>query len=109
MPKEWVEPGTGRLRRNLSKLEYQWRFTVEEQAALEVALDTFPDATVRGMLRVLDKSLSRVEDQTGVDVRDLRTIEGAWYAVGVLAALGVVTNTEGAIVARVAEILADPA
>jgi hypothetical protein len=92
----------------LSRLGYQWRFTLTEQIALEMAMESFPDAEVRAALRVLDKSLTRVEEKTGVSVNDDRTDNGAWYAVGVLATLGVVENTEPAIAARVAELLTPP-
>jgi len=106
MPTPYVQPGTGLLVSNLSRLQYSWRFTLIEQIALRRALRSSASEDVRDTLDVLDISLARVEDDTGVDVTDPRTVDGAWYAVGVLAALGVVTNTEAAIAARVAEVLA---
>jgi len=91
-----VEPGTGELIPDpirLTRLEFRWRYTLAEQIAIEVAMATHADATVRATLRVLASSLS---EATEIDVADPRTQQG----VGYHAALGLIAAE------RVAEILA---
>lgn len=109
MPRVWVEEGTGRIRRNLSKLDYRWRFTVPEQVALKWAQRAHPSDEVRDTLAVLEASLAAVEEASGVDVEDPRTIDGAAFCVGVLAAMGIIGSTEPEIAARLALVLAPPA
>ncbi len=82
--------------RRLTRLEFQWRYTLEEQVAIETAEQTHQDATVRATLRVLARSLDRA---TEIDVTDPRTVAGVQYH----ASIGLIAP------ARVAQILAPPA
>jgi hypothetical protein len=91
-----VEAGTGRVLPDLmSKLAFQWRYTLAEQVAIELAEVAHENGEVRATLRVLSRSLDRAGD---VDVADPRTILGVQYhaSVGLIAP------------ARVAEILDAP-
>ena len=91
-----IEPGTGNVLPDpirLTRLAFRWRYTLGEQIAIEVAMTTHPDATVRATLRVLASSLS---EATEIDVTDVRTQHGVQYH----AALGLIAAE------RVAEILA---
>jgi hypothetical protein len=91
-----IEPGTGNVIPDpvrLTRLEFRWRYTLTEQVAIEVAMATHPDATVRATLRVLAASLA---EATEIDVADPRTMQGVQYH----AMLGLIAP------ARVAEILA---
>ncbi len=88
------EVGTGALLPDLlTRLEFRWRYTLAEQIAIEVAMTTHADATVRATLRVLASSLS---EATEIDPADPRTVQGVQYH----ATLGLITAE------RVAEILA---
>jgi hypothetical protein len=90
------EVGTGALLPDLlTRLEFRWRYTLAEQIAIDIAMTTHADETVRATLRVLASSLS---DATEIDPADPRTIQGVQYhaAVGLIAP------------GRVAEILATP-
>jgi hypothetical protein len=88
------EVGTGALLPDLlTRLEFRWRYTLAEQIAIEVAMATHEDATVRATLRVLSSSLS---EATEIDPADARTVQGVQYH----AALGLIAAE------RVAEILA---
>jgi hypothetical protein len=106
MPVLVVAPGTGAVTRNLTVLEYRWRFTLAEQRAIKAAIRSHPSDDVRDTLAVLETSLDVVDPAVGVSVTDARTIDGAWYTVGVLASLGLVDNTEPGIASRVADVLA---
>jgi hypothetical protein len=91
-----IEPGTGNVIPDpvrLTRLAFRWRYTLAEQVAIEVAMATHADDTVRATLRVLASSLS---EATEIDVTDPRTQQGVQYhaAQGLIAA------------ERVAEILA---
>ena len=79
----------------LSRLAFRWRYTLEEQVAIDLAEKTHQSAPVRSTLAVLRMSLAEAND---VDVTDPRTRQGVEYhaAVGLIAP------------ARVAEILAAP-
>jgi hypothetical protein len=87
---DWAVPDT---RVRLTRLEFRWRYTLAEQVAIESAMETHADATVRATLRVLASSLS---EATEVDVEDPRTQQGVAYH----AQLGLIAP------GRVAEILA---
>lgn len=69
----------------LTQLEFASRFTMAEQVALDMATDSYPDATVRATLRVIEKNLLRA---TGVDTKDPRTIIGTEFCVDILIAVG---------------------
>lgn len=79
----------------LSRLAFRWRYTIEEQVAIDVAEKTHASATVRSTLAVLRMSLAEAND---VDVSDPRTRQGVEYH----AAVGLIAPS------RVAEILAAP-
>lgn len=76
-------------------LAFQWRYTFEEQVAIDIAENTHQSATVRAQLRILRQSLEKADY---VDVSDPRTRQG----VELHAALGLIAPN------RVAEILAAP-
>lgn len=78
----------------MSKLAFRSRFTEAEQIALEVAMDTHPNAQVKAALRVFDKNLSNAAD---VDLTDPRT----QLAIGRLVSFSLISTQ------RAAEIL-DP-
>jgi hypothetical protein len=91
-----IEEGTGNVIPDpvrLTRLEFRWRYTLAEQIAIETAMTTHADATVRATLRVLAASLA---EATEIDVTDPRTVQGVQYH----AALGLIAAE------RVAEILA---
>lgn len=79
----------------LSRLDFQWRYTLAEQIAIERAMEEHDDPDVRATLRILDKSLMKVTEESGVKVEDLRTASGVQYH----AALGLIAP------ARVVELL----
>lgn len=89
----WVVPANPT--RTLTRLEFRWRYTAQEQAAIRRAIRSHVDEDVRDMLGVLADSLS---EATEIDVTDPRTIAGVQYH----AAVGLIAPT------RVAEILAAP-
>ena len=86
---DWVVPAPPKL----TRLEFRWRYTLAEQIAIETAMTTHADTTVRATLRVLSASLA---EATEIDVTDPRTVQGVQYH----AALGLIAAD------RVAEILA---
>ena len=75
------------LAAKVSPLDFQWRYTLEEQRAIERAMDEHEDPDVRATLRILDKSLTRVTEEHGVGTADLRTASGVQYhaALGLIA------------------------
>jgi hypothetical protein len=82
-----VEPGTGALIPDvpkLSRLQFRWRYTLDEQVAIELAERSHGDPIVRATLAVLRMSLAEATD---VDVADPRTVAGVQYhaAVGLIA------------------------
>jgi len=76
----------------VSRLDFQWRYTLAEQVAIERAMSEHPDPDVRATLAILDKSLTRVTEESGVNEADLRTASGVQYhaAVGLIAPARVV-------------------
>ncbi|MCO4101060.1 MAG: hypothetical protein HEQ38_17035 [Gemmatimonas sp.] len=91
----------------LSRLDFRWRLTLEEQIAIERAMEEHPDPNVRAQLRILEKSLAQVTDASGVKVDDPRTQGGAAATVQVLVGAGVVTPANAPT--RLAALLAPPA
>ncbi len=93
---DWVVPAPAAPRR-LTRLEFQSRYTLAEQVAIELAASGGPGitATDAATLRVFDRALSNA---TEIDVDDPRTVAGVEYH----ASLGLIAG------ARVAEILAPP-
>lgn len=85
----------------MTQLEFASRFTLAEQVALEMVMESSPDAELRATLRVIEKNLLRA---TGVDTKDLRTVLGAETCVDVLIAAEVVEASNRT--QRLAEILA---
>jgi len=86
----------------LSQVAFASRFTAEEQVAVELMMETFPDDTVRGALKAADKNLLR--SKNGIDPTDPRTILGATITVDALVAAGVIAEADRD--ARLAAILA---
>lgn len=87
------QPGSGDPIYRLSKLEFRWRYTIEEQVAIDIYTDTTQDPVERSTLRVLAASLAEAED---IDPDDPRTQQGVQYH----ASLGLIAPE------RPAEILA---
>lgn len=79
--------------RKLTRLEFRWRYTLAEQVAIDMAMESHEDAAVRATLRVLAASLA---EATEIDPADPRTQQGVQYH----ALVGLIDS------ARVAEILA---
>jgi hypothetical protein len=73
--RDWIVPtpiGTDVL----SRLQFRWRYTLEEQVLIEMAETAHEDATVRATLRVLRASL---QEATEIRLSDPRTIAGVQY------------------------------
>lgn len=103
------EEGTGRLLPDppiLSRLDFRWRLTLEEQRAVRRAEREHPDEDVRDDLAIMRESLSEVTDAAGVRVEDPRTQGGAALIVAVLVWAGLVTEANAP--ARLAALLAPP-
>lgn len=90
----------------LSRLDFRWRLTLQEQVAVKRAELEHPDPTVRAQLAILRESLAEVTDRAGVNVTDPRTIGGAEIIVDVLIAAGIVPMSDKA--ARLASLLVAP-
>lgn len=88
----------------LSKLSFQWRFTLEEQRALRRIEREHPVAQVRDDLAIMRESLMNVTDPLGVDVTDVRTQLGAALMVDVLVADGLIDPAQRN--ARLMQVLA---
>lgn len=100
--RDWVVPVPARAK--LSRLAFRWRFTLEEQLALRAAEREHPEPSVRDTLAIMRESLSDVEDDSGVDVADPRTVGGATLSVDLLVAAGLLSPE--ARDARLAAVLA---
>ena len=86
----------------LTQVAFASRFTAEEQVALELMMESFPDDATRGALKAADKNLLR--SKNGIDPADPRTILGATVTVDALVAAGVIAEEDRD--ARLAAILA---
>jgi hypothetical protein len=87
---DWVIPPPATPPR-LSRLQFRWRYTLEEQIAIELAEATHPEATVRATLSILRQSLAEATD---VDVADPRTQQGVQYH----ASLGLIAPERVAVI-----------
>lgn len=90
----------------LSRLDFRWRLTLEEQRAVRRAEREHPDENMRDDLAIMRESLSEVTDSSGVKVEDPRTQGGAALIVSVLVGAGLVTEANAP--ARLAALLAPP-
>lgn len=88
----------------LSKLDFRWRLSIEEQVALKRAETEHANADTRAALIVMRESLAEVTDAAGVDVTDPRTIGGAELVVSVLIDAGLIAPADAP--ARLATLLA---
>jgi hypothetical protein len=91
----------------LSRLDFRWRLSLEEQRALRRAERDHPDKNTRDDLAIMRESLSEVTDASGVKVDDPRTQGGAALIVSVLVWAGLVTEANAP--ARLAALLTPPA
>lgn len=83
-------------REKLTRLQFRWRYTLDEQVALDVAEKSHASATVRSTLSILRQSLA---EATEIDRADPRTVQGVQYhaAVGIIAPARVAEILEGAL------------
>lgn len=79
---DWVVPPNPT--RRLTRLEFRWRYTLQEQIGIEMAEEGHADPAVRATLRVLRQSLAEATD---IDLTDPRTVQGVQYhaAAGLIA------------------------
>jgi len=90
----------------ISRLDFRWRLTLEEQRAIRRAEREHPDEDVRDDLAIMRESLSEVTDAAGVRVDDPRTQGGAALIVSVLVWAGLVSEANAT--ARIAALLSPP-
>ena len=100
-----VEPRTGVVTKRLSQLEFSTRVGFEHEAALDQLQDD-PNCprSVASQIRTMIRWMSRPEEQSGVNVLDLRTQALADFALGVLSNQSLMT-----IVGRTAYTTAETA